>query len=90
MILGRIGYLIHASKHLLVSRKLMGSIFVIFLVFANGTGVELFLNSSRSMNATITVFLFLYIGYLEYGLSEARSRIPAANASNSDVLGRKS
>ncbi|NOZ53743.1 MAG: O-antigen ligase family protein [Gammaproteobacteria bacterium] len=69
VLLWRVGYLIYANKYLPVPRKLMGYLFVLFLIFANSTGVELFQNSSRSMNVTITVYIFLFIGYLEYQLA---------------------
>ncbi len=70
VILGRIGYLIYLSKNPQTSRMFMGYAFILFLIFANGTGVELFQNSTRSLNVTITVTLILVIGYLEYGLSK--------------------
>ncbi len=39
--------------------------FVIFLLFANTTGVELFMNSTRLMNVTATVYLLAYLAWLE-------------------------
>lgn len=77
VLIGRIVYLVFNSRHLLVSRFLMGFSFFIFLAFANLTGAELFLNSIGSMNATITVYLFLLIGFLEYGIGAAQSDVPS-------------
>jgi O-antigen ligase len=37
-----------------------------FLLFANLTGVELFINSSRTLNVDITIFLLLFLAYLTY------------------------
>jgi len=41
--------------------------FLCFIFFANSTGVEMFLYSSRAINVDITVYLFLFLAYLELG-----------------------
>ncbi|HLP42819.1 MAG TPA: O-antigen ligase family protein, partial [Fibrobacteria bacterium] len=66
VVLGRIGYLVYRNRNLPVPRMYMGFAFLLFLVFANSTGVEFFQNSTRSLNANITVILIVLIGYLEY------------------------
>lgn len=83
-LLFRIGYLIYFNKQLPFPRLLMAYSFILFLVFAHGTGVELFLNSTRSVNVTITVYLFLMIGYLEYQPDMARKDSSVAILSAKD------
>jgi len=79
VLIGRVGYLVLYSKTVPVSRGFMAYSFIIFLLFANSTGVELFLNSTRSMNVTVTVYLFLLIGFLEYGIGTSRPSIRKTN-----------
>lgn len=75
VLLGRIGYLIIHIKDLPAPRIFMAFSFVVFLLYANSTGVELFLNSTRSMNVTVTVYLFLLVGFLEYRVGMSRGYI---------------
>lgn len=39
--------------------------FGIYMLFSNATGVELFLNSSRSLNASMTAYVFIMLAFLE-------------------------
>lgn len=74
LLFGRCFYLIIISKNDQIPRKFMFYALCAFLVFANGTGVELFLNSTRSLNATVTVSLFLLLSYLEGNASETKRK----------------
>lgn len=76
VLIGRVAYLISTSHCLPAPRTLVGFSFLMFLIFCNTTGVELFLNSTRSMNVTITVYLFLIIGFLEYRIGMEQTYIP--------------
>lgn len=61
----RLLFLIYQCRAFSVSRTFMVYSFVSFLVFAHSTGVELFLNGGRVVNASVTVYLFLLIAALE-------------------------
>lgn len=65
LVIGRIFWLLAFRQELRGVRMLVGFCVSIFILFASSTGVELFLNSSRSMNVHLTNYLFLIIGYLE-------------------------
>jgi hypothetical protein len=66
----------------------MASSFLVFLVYANATGVELFMNSTRSMNATVTVYLFVMVGFLEYWLGLSPLNFRALAFAAAPVPGR--
>ncbi len=74
VLLGRIGYLITNSRTLFLPRTYLFYMVGIFLFFANTTGVEMFLNSNQIMNSSITVYMFLLIGFLEY--KERKPNLP--------------
>ena len=65
LIFGRIVKPIFKSRGLSLSHSFFLFSFIVFLLFALTTGVELFLNSTREMNASLTVYLFLYVALLE-------------------------
>ena len=74
LLFGRIAWVIWTIKDLPGGRLLYLLSFVGFLLFANTTGVELFMNSSREMNMTLAVYAFAYLGYLECQLAANGSR----------------
>lgn len=63
LLFARIGFLAWSGPP--ASRLFVGYSFFVFLVFANSTGVELFLNSSKSFNVTVTVYFFILLAWLE-------------------------
>lgn len=64
-ILGRFFYLVWRSSSAEGSRLFVYVSFACFLLFSNTTGIELFLNSSRGINADISVYLFLLLALYE-------------------------
>lgn len=62
---GSITRLIFRSRGLSLTHSVVMFSFLVFLTFALTTGVELFLNSTRATNASVTVFLFLFLAFLE-------------------------
>jgi O-antigen ligase len=65
MLVGRIVYLTVSARSLVGAKAPYILGLLIFLFFANTTGVELFMNSTRASNVTITVNLFLLVALLE-------------------------
>lgn len=65
LLLGRVLVLVIRGRRVSRSYRFGIYAFGVFLLFASTTGVELFLNSTRAMNASVTVYLFAYIAFLE-------------------------
>lgn len=74
LLFGRIVWILWTIKDLPGGRLLYLLSFAGFLLFANTTGVELFMNSSREMNMTLALYAFAYLGYLECQFAASGSR----------------
>lgn len=74
LLFGRMVWIMWSIKDLPGGRLLYLVSFAGFLLFANTTGVELFMNSSREMNMTLAAYAFAYLGYLECQLAANGSR----------------
>jgi len=65
LLMGRIVYLMWTNPSANDSRLFLCFSFLCFLFFANTTGIELFLSSSRSFNVDVTLYLFLLVVYFD-------------------------